>query len=273
MVYAKSRRFKSRVSRRHNRKVSVSNQRIAKIARRVMATSAEVKINKYSQNGTLYSPANDIVNFQNVGGNLWCLTPHASFCAISQGTTEADRIGTKIRIKSVRMKLNVWPNAYNVTYNPTPVPFYLKLWIFSVKYSSQLSDVQNVVTNNFMNSNNSSVGLAGTLYDLTGPVNNNYVTLKKVIIRKIGVSSVYGTGAVASAEYHNNNDFKITQFINIDVTKYIRKCISYNDTSTTASTSATWCVAEVIPYNNDTTSIAQQPGKYALTLETRFTDS
>jgi len=270
---ANVRRIRKSRSSAPRRGRNMPRRRIAKIVKSVMASNQEVKINRFQQNGTLYSVANDSANFQSVTGNLWCLTPHASFCAISQGTGEADRVGTKIKLRSVRLRANFWQNAYNVSYNPTPVPFYLKLWIFSVKYSSQLTDVQSVVINNFINANNSGNGLAGTLADLTGVVNNNYVTLKKVLIRKIGVSSAYGTGAVGSAQYFNNNDFKITSFVNLDVTKYLRKHISYNDATATASTSATWCVAEVIPFNNDTTACGQQPGKYSFTLETRYTDS
>jgi len=270
----KSRKSKSGI-RRRGRKMSMSVKRVTQIAKAAVARSAEVKCSRFTQNGTLYSPANQLASSYAVAGDLWCLTPHTSFCSITEGTDEDSRIGTKIKIKSIRLKVNVWPNAYDAINNPTPTPFYLKFWIFSVKYSSQLSDVQSVISSGFLNNGSSSGGITGNLNDMTAPVNTNYVTLKKTFIRKLGMNEV-GTGGIASTGFYANNDFHMTSFLNIDVSRYCRKNISFNDNSGTASTAATWMYVEAIPFNNNTSAangIGNQPGQYSMTMSTYYTDS
>lgn len=273
MVYAKSRKSRPKSSfPKRRRKISMSVRRVAQIARRIVSRTEEVKINRFVQNGFLFSSANALASSYAVTGDLWCLSPHASFCSISQGVGESDRIGNKIKIKNVRLKINMTPYGYDGTNNLAPRPFYVKIWIFSLRYSNQLTDVQSTIFNNFIDSNNSSVGISGGQQDLTGVVNKYNVHLKKVIIRKIGTSNYGGTGANLGQQSFANNDFKIAQFVNMDITKYVKKYVQYNDTSNTPATDLTWAYAETIPFDNVQAGCTIA-GNYNLCIETKYTDS
>lgn len=233
----------------------------------------EVKQYTYSAVRNLYSPAQDFNNFYSTSGDLLVLSPHSSSCAIAQGTTDATRVGNAITTQKCILNLAIYPNAYNATYNATPQPGYIKLWFFKIKYASDITDVQSIIFNNFLDSNASSNGLTGALGDITAKVNTNVISLLKTKVVKLGCANYYGTGATAGQQYFDNNDFKIAQNISIDCTSMLLKEYTFNDNNTIPYNPATFCLVEWIPFNNDTTNGGARPASMYFSIQYMYTDA
>lgn len=263
---------KAKPTRRVSRAVPV--RRVVRIAKAVIKRNTETKLIRYNATQTLYNATGDMASFYGTTGNVICLSPHGSYNSIAQGVTDSTRIGNSVNTHRCYLKLNIIPNAYNATYNPTPIPMYIKIWIFSLRYDNEVSAMQSIVNANFMDANASSTGLTSSLTDLTGTVNKNVLTLKKVLIRKVGYADVTGTGSQAGVQYVANNDYKLTALVMLDVTKYLKKTYRYNDSSsTTPYDQHTWCIVEPIAYNNDTTMLGVRPATMMYTLEYQYKDA
>ena len=212
-------------------------------------------------------------SFYGVTGNMICLSPHSSYNAIVQGTSDSQRIGNKVQTQSCMLRMNIIPKPYHVTNNPYPHPMYIKIWIFELPYDSETIAMQSVVNSNFFDSNSSSTGMTSGLSDLTGVVNKNIVRLKKVIIRKVAPAGINGTGSTASAQYFNNNDYKLSAYLNLNVTKLLKKTYKFNDATTIPYAVHTWCCVEPIVFNNDTTNFGVVPAEMLYTLEYKYKDA
>lgn len=233
----------------------------------------ETKTIQFSQTGNLFNPQADFANFYAVTGDLICLSPHGSFCAISQGTGVNARIGNQIKVVSSKLKICMWPYGYDASYNPTPTPIYIKMWVFKTRYNNSTTDVQSNIFNAMLDSNASSTGLTGTLADITKPINKDIFTLVKTQIFKLGCASADGTGSVANAQYQTNNDFKLAINYSLDISKHVNKIYHYNDNTTTPYDGLTWALFEPIFYDNSNPINNYRPGKYYYTLEIKFKDA
>lgn len=271
----KSRNPKSRRPRQHRRhKKGLTMVQKSQVQRLIRGTE-EVKVCRYVATSNLFSFANSAANCYAVGSNLIPVSPYAGLCQINQGSGDSQRIGNTIRTRYVKLKLNIWAAPYDATNNPTPKPFFVKIWVFKGKISSQASDIQSLMFNNFMDNNSSSAGLTGTITDMTGRVNKDAVTLHKVLIRKVGVSETFsgGGGGVVAANFYANNDFRLNQFIVLDLTRYVYKDILYNDNDNTPRTPVTWVFVEAIPYDSVTATFGNVPGMLNYGIEYGYTDS
>jgi len=250
----------------------VATKRIANIARSVINRNTETKVIRWTATQQLYNATANMVSFYSTTGNMICLSPHSSYNAISQGTTDSARIGNKVQTQSCMLRMNIIPKPYNATNNPTPIPFYVKIWIFELPYDSEVSAMQSVINSNFFDSNSSSTGMTSGLSDLTGVVNKNIVRLKKVIIRKVATSNFQGTGALPGHQYFANNDYKLSAYLNLNVTKLLKKTYKYNDAGTIPYACHTWCCVEPIAFNNDTSMVGIIPAEMLYTLEYKYKD-
>lgn len=241
--------------------------------KRAISRREETKTYRFNQTGSYFFPSADFTSFYSVVGDLWIASPHSSFCSIAQGTGESQRIGNQIETVSGKVKIASYARTYDAATNAQPTPFYLKIWIFEVLYDNDVTGVQSVIFNSFMDSNTSSAGLSGLLTDLTGKVNDDIVKLKKTIVRKIGFANNAGTGTSAALQANANNDFKAADYVEIDITKYLRKKYVFNDTNNVPYQPPLFVLCEAIPYNDTVPASTTATGRYSMTIEYNYKDA
>lgn len=230
MAY-KKRKYGARKPKRTFRKKSLRThskpaRSFAKKVRRVLKNTAETKM--ISQTGTYtiapYSGAYPWTDV-NLGINASTLLP-------SQGTGQGSRIGNKITTKKVMLRGYVTPYGYAAISNPKPVPVNARMLLLSNR--AQPQNTPTVST--FYQAGNTSVGPNGSLQDLIRPYNRDVNTVYTSRDYKIGHSSESGTGSDAVNGLQANNDYRMNAIFKLDITKYLPKTITFDDTTTTPIT-------------------------------------
>lgn len=221
----------------------------------------------------LYGYANNATNFQTV--NIYPLTPYSGFTQITQGLGDADRIGDDIRTYKAKLKIVLYPEAYNASTNPLPECQDVRIMIVKPRGASIIADIQNTVNVDFFNTGNTSVPIAGNLVDMTRTINNDKLITFYDKIHKIGFAGYTGTGSQASYQYMANNDYKLNKIIKLDVTKWIPKLFKYNDNGPTPNTHHVYII--FCPVNATGTVSGSAANQYKLlmnmTYEFNYTDS
>jgi len=181
-----------------------------------------------------------VTNLHGSNGTSWNttiipVTPFQSFLSIAQGMGQGERIGNSIRIKKLQLKGVICPKGYNATTNPFPRPGFLKLFFLTRKDAPM--ELQSTITDVFQYAG-SSEGFGTALYNLQRPINTDEWMVHTTRTFKVGYASAtsIGAGAVGDSHYYANNDFKLANFFNIDLTKYCVKTIKFDDNSVNPST-------------------------------------
>lgn len=141
------------------------------------------------------------------------------FNSINQGVGENERIGDKIAPSKVSYEGFMVINDGTATYSR---PSYIRMII--------LKDKLNQSVNTFSDLFEGSVGTSGvaptnTLQDITSRVNSDRYTVLTQRVFKLGAS----TGATVIP----NNDFKVSKFFKVDLTKHMKK-IEFDDAGLTS---------------------------------------
>jgi len=254
-----------------------SQQKVAKVCKRVISNMAEVKSN---QTTYLVSPKNFLAAVGDMPiNNVIMVSPNADINPITQGTTSESRSGNKIRTKYCRAKIILTPNDYDATNNQIPKPQMVRFWCVSPKdgyYSS--SEMATVFKTTFFQDGNTSAGYNSNLVDLVSKVNSDILTLHWSRTYKIGQAlgsgNGYGPGNGVNNSYYSNNDFKMNQILTFDFTKHVQKNYTYNDNSTTPNGKSTFLIvglanADGTPF---TSAAAQNPIGMWYQIDYGFTD-
>jgi len=162
--------------------------------------------------------------------NAYPMAPLNTYWSISQGVGQGNRIGNKITTRKIYLNYVLNPRAYDATFNPTPTPMEIQLFLGYVKNSPGFLPASLDVARIFQNGG-SAASPAGTLRDLITPVNSDYWVIKKRWTHKVGFAEAQGQGNVGASQYFTNNDFKLNQVRRLDITKYLPKIITFDDTS------------------------------------------
>lgn len=196
---------------------------------------------------------------------------------ITQGTGISNRIGNNITTRSGYLRAVIYPRAYGATDNVAPGPINVTFWIFKLK-SGQTDSSGNVLATlqtNWFKNNNSVGGIQNNLADDVMIPNDSAVTILKRKVYKLGVSeTVAGSGGVAAAQYQMNNDYKYNHIIRMNLTKYLRKKIKYQDNNTMPLTATTWLAITVAKADGSAfANNVQIPAAYNLEYDYRFEDA
>lgn len=198
---------------------------------KVLTTFIKKTVNKLAETKqTSFTIQSAVVAYTNAGWNaLNCfpITPYSGYIDIVQGTGQGARTGNEIRVKKSIVDIVIWPQGQSATLNLVPKPLEVIIWILKLNNT----DAKPATLGAFFNVGNASVDPSGTLLDLVRPYNTDVWTVYKRIVRKLGTSEYFGTGAIASRQYYANNDYKYNHIIKIDVTKYLPTKTKYNDTT------------------------------------------
>nr|QTE03363.1 MAG: putative capsid protein [Fringilla montifringilla CRESS-DNA-virus sp.] len=229
MVY-KRKVAKRKVVRRRPRTMMTKKTSFTKKVKSVISRMAENKNASFRGSIPLY-----MYGAANWGNSITVCTPETLFLSIQQGVGQGDRIGNSIRVKSLKMTGVLRAMPYNLTTNQTPVPCFVKFLFMTRKDTPTqvyggLSDLLQY------GDSAEGPGNSANIRSLYRPVNTDVWTYHTTRIYKLGFASNSGTGAVAGSAYLANNDFKLCQFVNIDLTKYCTKIIKWNDNITDPST-------------------------------------
>lgn len=250
--------------RKSTKKSTVMKKRVYKSKKPSLAVKRYVKqaIHRQLENKsfsiesaeTLAAPSNP-TTFQ--AGNIIQLTPSNatnSLYTIPQGTGQGNRLGNQINLRKAQFKCIMYPQGYNVTSNPTPKPLDVCIWIFSVKrgvLGLTVADAWNIFNGTFFGNGNSSNGTVNNIYDIVSDTNNEVLQLHYKRVVKLGANSnILQTGGNAALA---NNDYKYNQILKINLTKYMPKRITFNDTDANSTTKQVFMI--VCPYNADGTTI------------------
>jgi len=246
----------------------------AKAAKQAIERNEEVKRHSYVGSNYISNAGASIINVYTLGYGLWPISPYNGYLSIAQGTGDGQRLGNKIKVKSAKLRIKMDPSAYNATYNPTPTPCMIIMWIFRMKQNNTLAGVQGMINGTFKDVNTTSQGLNGTESDLLLPENNNEIQLLHKKVFKLGHATNNGTGGAAGEQYKTNNDFKCVEYFEKDITKYLYGTYSFNDTNQTPDTQpVTWVLFEAISATGSYTDLGERPGQLHICAELNYTDA
>jgi len=202
------------------------------------------------------------------------LTPYTGYVAITQGTTESSRIGNAIKVRKAMLKMVFSPADYDLTTNPAIIPQIIQIYIWrpTAQYND-LGGARSIATGDFFDQNASSIGFASTFRDLLLPPNNSLLTVYKKVTIKIGNGQNGGTGAVPGDAYYNNNDFNYSKIVELDVTKWYPKTLTFNDNTAITSNEALYFT--VCPLNADGTApvAAYMQTEWDFSIKLDYTDA
>jgi len=244
--YTKKRSFATKKTTNTKRKYSgyrrMANRMsvMRSIAKKVVSAQAENKtVQFFTANKRIYPTSN-----ASFGSSIFPVTPYTGFLEIAQGVGQGQRIGNRIKLKSCRFKGTIWPRPYDAGDNPTPTPCQVVFWFFLNRSTPNATPTS---VTGFLQDGDSSRNLEGTLSDIMSRVNNDQYKFLGRRVFKIGYSAYEGTGIQPNFQAFNNNDFKLNQKFNIDITKMAIRNIIYNDdVSNSPRTRGVFCMAQAI---------------------------
>lgn len=192
--------------------------KIKNYVKRTLDHRIENKTQQFYVSGNLLrNITNDISTWRT--SNIFYLSPSATDVLITQGVGQGNRIGNKITIKKAVVRGILYPNDEG-----DEKPLEVNAYICNMKMANTISEVRTVIENQFFQDGNNELPLTGTLPDYILQPNNDVLTMHKRMCYKLGVAQ-NGTNV-----NFINNDFKYNQKFNIDVTKYLKKTYTFNDT-------------------------------------------
>lgn len=232
------------------------------ITKRVLNNVLETKCQtiRYADAALYMYSAGNLANF-NIN-NYTKLTPgSAPDMVIVQGTTQNGRIGNRIRPVVGKMRLVFYPKAFDATITPIPQPYMIRMIMFRIK--NQVTSLTTLSTI-FWQSGLTSIPIQGSIEDLTLKPNRDVMTVYKDVTVKCGYSTATGLGPDGTFEYYSNNDYKLNQIVEYDVSPpHIPAEIVWNDTSTEPASHSTYIIMiPISPTNSNTYQTAGRINMY-----------
>jgi len=255
-------RNKAKYLRAKNESVSLA---VKRYVNRTIHTKAE---NKQINTQNLFSFGNAVAN-----PSMYCfpITPYAGYGQITQGVQSSQRIGNEVKIRKVLFKYILRPNAYNVDSNPFPAPVEVELFLGHTRVCPSEQPVA-ADFNVLFQSGASSFGPGGGLSDIVSAVNTDYWVVKKRWRHKIGYAGYNGSGAIASAQYFNNNDFKLNVIKKLDITKYCPKTLKFNDGNNTTTSRGLFLWLQAMSASGGTNSSTTLPAAITYWVDIIYED-
>lgn len=217
--------------RTYKRRAVARSRPMRKMVRRIIQSVAEPKtIQTVATAHSLYSSTNALAPVNNV----FALGADGVSIAINQGTSQSQRVGNRIRVKSLWFKGVLAVLPYDATTNPNPRPTQVKMVFFYDKTNP--NSLPNPFaggaagpfqggggTNNFQND----------LVDMVMPFNTDRYRILATRTYKLGYSQYAGTAASAANQTayqaYSNNDYRLNYQISMNLTKYYPKMLRFND--------------------------------------------
>lgn len=185
-------------------------------------------------------------------GNVHSLVP-----ALTQGVTQGSRTGNTIELKKVTLRMMVTAvlNAF--------APMYADVYVFRRKPNATLANIDT----NFLQAGGTSIGYDGDLYPYSGLLSLNEDLYEQLYKRRFKIWNPTGS-ANQGVQASIDPSFCLT----IDVGKYMKKKVMYNDaTSTPTNDDVYFGVATT--YSNGANSSGVVTAALTYIVETEYTDA
>jgi hypothetical protein len=160
------------------------------------------------------------------------------------------------------------PYGYDSVYNPNPVPAEVRVLILKNK----TNPASTPVINTLIQTGDGSQVLAGDLTDMIEPINRDANTVYFDKVFKVGNSLIGGTGVNVTQSSFSNNDFPLNNKFSIDVTKYLPKHITWNDTTGAPTSDTVFALFIVSTADGATNSTCPRLLRMPFTIELDFVD-
>lgn len=261
------RKYSKRPAKRYSRKPRVSA--VKTMVRKEIARNVENKTFQYVEN-----PGLDILPCNSPGfeSKIISCSPNSGYLAIQQGTGQGQRIGNRIKIKSLRIGGVIFPLPYNATSNLTPAPVQIKLWFFYDKEEPQAYPTPQSSAD-FLQFGSSSLPLQNQLFDHSMPVNTDRYRVLTTRTYKLGYASYLGTGTQPQQGNFSNNDFKLNCNFNIDLTKHSIKNVLFRDNSSNPTSRGIFMMAQAVYANGTPIASNQIPARMSYMLTVDYEDA
>nr|CRY97230.1 hypothetical protein [uncultured prokaryote] len=261
----------SRPSKGYNKKYSKKKRSVS----RSLVTKAQMDkaINK-SEEVKCFQSYMSNVNLSaygtTLGGYLLPVSPYQGVVQIVQGLGQGDRLGNRIKTKKCIIDMQFKPLPYNAATNilgSSP-------WQVVGYFYTNKDDVNGSVLpdNTFIQSGNSSVPLTGTDVDLISVVNKDRWQVYKKFSFMLGYES-YSFNGGATAQVLSYNDCPYNVRKRFDITKWVPKFVTYNDTSTNPTSKCVSLYLEVVNAGGGTSSASTINAQVTYSIDYEYTDA
>lgn len=231
---------------------------------------AENKCVNWTYNGNLY-PYNASTS-QWLAYNCWGLYPNATTLTISQNATQSGRVGDRISIRKGQLKFVIVQNPYNVTTNPSPQPYDIRVMIGYLKNSPVTGPSFTDFSELFQNGSSSQAPYSN-VYDMIQQVNKDSFCVLYDKVMKCGPALAYNSTFNQGYALMPNNDYKFSCIKKINITKYLSKTYGFNDTNNNPKSGRglfVWFL--YAPAVGATCSATEQPLKIFADVDIQFED-
>ena len=211
-----------------------ASYKIKKVVNQVLARKVETKVNQYFGSLTVRSITAATTQAQFDSGCLM-ITPQGAvlpgitqgYPVIANGVGQDQRIGDECKIKGQYLNFVLSANDYDATFNPTPSPQLVTVWVVRPKIRNglglTLSDIQSGSSAIFFeNQFNADSGLTGTFIDMLRKVDTDNYTVVSHRTYKVGWQGNLSTTNVVSS--FQSNDYKQFYKGRIKIPAYTWKC-------------------------------------------------
>ena len=174
------------------------------------------------------------------------MCPLSGYWSISQGVGQSSRIGNIIKARKVYLNYILTPRGYDATFNPSPQPMEIQLFLGYVKNTPCFIPGTSDIAELFQ-AGNTTTPPGGTIRDLVAVTNKDYWVIKKKWTHKLGFSNYQGTGGSVGSQYTANNDFKMNHIRRLDITKFCPATYQFNDTNISPTSKNLFFMYQAIP--------------------------
>lgn len=204
-------------------------------------------------------PANNVISLS-YGGNLQVL----------QGAGNGQRIGNRIRHKSLTFNFVMRPRLYDVVNNTNPVPLMIRMVLFYERAAP--TDDPNP-TSDFFDLNNTATSIKGDPTDMIATFNTDKYRILAEKRFKLGPAQAILGPSGTTAPLYANNDYKLNIVHRWDVSKYLPKLVRYNDDSGFPSSRGVWCAIMLVPADGSPGLASNIPVAMKFWLQASYTDA
>ena len=212
-------------------------------------------------------------NTQSLSDNVLTCSPSSGTqqaYSINLGAGNANRIGNRVTTRRLVLKYQINASPYDATTNVNPRPVHVRMLFVKSKLepSSNLLAGQIIGAGagggRLFEQSQTTTGFMGSLQDLTRKVSSDSYTYLTQKTLKLGFSVYGGTEgaggvpAVQANQYFANNDFKLSRYGKVDLTKWCPKTIKWNDAG---DVNSPWifCILQVVAADGTSFGLSEKP--------------
>lgn len=246
-------------------------QSIAKVVKSVLSRNLEVKC--VTDPTTYVSVTNITSATTSLSGSYLVASPSNSAWGytITNGTSNAQRIGNRVRTKRCILDYVVQPHPYNATTNPVLYPFIIRFYLFKNKIAPTSDPTATQITTQFLENGATMVGLTGSVMDLNRKLCSDTFTYLSHWDHYIGFSANNQNGNNIF-QHSANNDFKMFAKGTKDLTKYMPKEVVFDDNGN-VNTPPVFLLWQIISTGPNTYPLTNYPAFLSTNINYYYNDA